>query len=48
MQGLSLRNVAIQVRNSKEDRLRRAGELLFTHFGLSAADSQRQRTYAGL
>ena len=36
MQGLSLRNVAIQVRNSKKKTVYAGqGELLFTHFGLS-------------
>ena len=36
MQGLSLRNVAIQVRNSKNKTVyAEQGELLFTHFGLS-------------
>ena len=36
MQGLSLRNVAIQVRNSKKKTVyAEQGELLFTHFGLS-------------
>lgn len=36
MQGLSLRNVAIQVRNQKKKTIfAEQGELLFTHFGLS-------------
>lgn len=36
MQGLSLRNVSIQVRNSKKKTVyAEQGELLFTHFGLS-------------
>ena len=36
MQGLSLRNVAIQVRNGKKKAVyAEQGELLFTHFGLS-------------
>lgn len=36
MQGLSLRNVAIQVKNSKKKTVyAEQGELLFTHFGLS-------------
>ena len=36
MQGLSLRNVAIQVRNQKKKTVyAEQGELLFTHFGLS-------------
>lgn len=36
MQGLSLRNVAIQVKNSKKKSIyAEQGELLFTHFGLS-------------
>ena len=36
MQGLSLRNVAIQVKNSKKKTVyAQQGELLFTHFGLS-------------
>ncbi len=36
MQGLSLRNVAIQVKNSKKKVVfAQQGELLFTHFGLS-------------
>ena len=36
MQGLSLRNVAIQVRNGKKKTVyAEQGELLFTHFGLS-------------
>lgn len=36
LQGLSLRNIAIQVRDSKDKVLYRDfGELLFTHFGLS-------------
>ena len=36
MQGLSLRNVAIQVKNSKGKTIfAQQGELLFTHFGLS-------------
>ena len=36
MQGLSLRNVAIQVRNGKKKTVYAGqGELLFTHFGLS-------------
>ena len=36
MQGLSLRNVAIQVKNSKKKAVyAQQGEMLFTHFGLS-------------
>ena len=36
MQGLSLRNVAIQVRNSKKNTVyAEQGEMLFTHFGLT-------------
>lgn len=36
MQGLSLRNVAIKVKNSRKKEIYQAqGELLFTHFGLS-------------
>ena len=45
MQGLSLRNVAIQVRNSKKKTVyAEQGEILFTHFGLTGPLIRRSTT----
>ena len=44
LQGLSLRNVEVVIRDGKKELYRDFGEMLFTHFGVSGScASQRQR-----
>ena len=48
MQGLSLRNVAIQVQQQQKKTAHAGQGVVFTTLSVQAVDSQRQRPYAGL
>ncbi|MDO4616677.1 MAG: NAD(P)/FAD-dependent oxidoreductase [Lachnospiraceae bacterium] len=47
MQGLSLKNVSLTIRNGKKKLFEEFGELLFTHFGISGPLALKASSYIG-